>query len=83
MLTDRGLEVACNIQRRHKTLSRFFSLFGLSKDVQRKDIEGIEHHLSPDTVTLLADLVNFFEKKPKMLEKFLNDREQPSDDPKA
>lgn len=75
ILTDRGLEVACNIQRRHKTLSRFFSLFGLSKEVQKKDIEGIEHHLSPDTVTLLADLVSFFEKKPKMLDKFLEGRD--------
>lgn len=83
VLTDRGLEVATNIQRRHKTLSRFFSLFGLSKEVQRKDIEGIEHHLSSDTVELLANLVSFFEKKPKMLEKFLEGRGPEPSEPKV
>lgn len=77
VLTDRGRDVACNIQRRHKTLSRFFSLFGLSKDTQKQDIEGIEHHLSPDTVDLFADLVQFFESKPKMLQAFQEGR-QPS-----
>src|SRR5919201_3360315 len=29
VLTDKGRAVACNIQKRHETLSRFFSLLGL------------------------------------------------------
>ena len=74
ILTDRGREVACNIQRRHETLSHFFSLFGLSDETQRKDIEGMEHHLSADTVELIADLADHFKKHPDLLQKFLKGR---------
>ncbi|HET7626009.1 MAG TPA: transcriptional regulator MntR, partial [Verrucomicrobiae bacterium] len=56
VLTDTGRDVARKIQNRHETLSRFFSLFGLDAETQRRDIEGIEHHLSPETVEVLADL---------------------------
>src|SRR5438105_6801524 len=54
ILTGKGKAIACRIQKRHETLARFFSLFGLDKQTQRHDIEGIEHHLSPETVHILA-----------------------------
>src|SRR5256886_15134129 len=50
ILTEKGREVACRIQKRHETLSRFFTLFGIDAETQKRDIEGIEHHLSPATV---------------------------------
>jgi Mn-dependent DtxR family transcriptional regulator len=74
ILTNRGRDVARKIQKRHATLSRFFSLLGLSADTQREDIEGIEHHLSPDTVAVLADLAQFFEENPQTLQKFQRSR---------
>src|SRR5882757_1521303 len=74
MLTDKGREVARKIQKRHATLSRFFSLFGLDAETQRQDIEGIEHHLSPATVEVLADLAQFFEKNPGTLRSFQRSR---------
>ncbi|HLP77657.1 MAG TPA: transcriptional regulator MntR [Candidatus Paceibacterota bacterium] len=74
MLTDEGREVACNIRNRHATLSRFFSLFGLAPETQHRDIEGIEHHLSPETVEVLADLAGFFEKNPATLRRFQQSR---------
>src|SRR5258707_13014392 len=61
MLTEKGKQAATNIQRRHETLSRCFSLFGLDPETQKRDIEGIEHHLSAETVEILADLARFFE----------------------
>ena len=70
MLTDKGLEVAAAIQQRHVTLSRFFSLLGLDPKTQQQDIEGIEHHLSPATVEILADLAAYFEQNPDVLDKF-------------
>lgn len=73
-LTPKGREVACRIQRRHATLARFFSVFGLDAATQRRDIEGIEHHLSPATVELLADLVAYFEADPACLDTFLASR---------
>lgn len=70
ILTDQGRDVARRIQRRHETLSRFFSIFGLDAETQRRDIEGIEHHLSPDTLEILAGLAEFFESNPHLLEQF-------------
>src|SRR6184192_1100826 len=74
ILTDQGREVARKIQNRHETLSRFFSIFGLDAESQRQDIEGIEHHLSPDTVEILSDLARFFEQHPEMLRQFKQSR---------
>jgi Mn-dependent DtxR family transcriptional regulator len=66
--------VATGIQQRHETLARFFSLFGLDAETQQRDIEGIEHHLSPATVEILSDLAAFFEKNPETLKSFLKSR---------
>lgn len=74
ILTDKGKEVATQIQQRHETLTRFFSIFGLDPETQRRDIEGIEHHLSPETVHFLSDLTTFFEKNPAVLDRFTKSR---------
>ena len=76
VLTDKGREVARRIQQRHETLSRFFSLLGLDSKTQQADIEGIEHHLSSDTVECLADLAQFFEDRPDVLETFVRSRKK-------
>lgn len=74
ILTHKGREIARKIQSRHATLSRFFSLFGLDAETQRRDIEGIEHHLSPATVEVLADLADYFEAHPATLRDFQKSR---------
>src|SRR5205814_10354970 len=56
MLTEKGKRVACNIQKRHETLPRTTSLFGLDPETQKQNIEGIEHHLSAETVHVPAPL---------------------------
>ena len=76
VLTEQGRQVACRIKQRHATLSRFFSLFGLDDDTQRRDIEGIEHYLSPATVAVLADLAQFFEQNPGLLDQFKASRSE-------
>ena len=76
VLTEKGKRIACSIQKRHETLSRFFSLLGLDPETQTHDIEGIEHHLSADTVEVLADLARFFEDRPETLKQFLQSRKQ-------
>ena len=74
VLTKKGQHVALEIQRRHETLSSFFSMLELDDETQRRDIEGIEHHLSRGTVRVLEDLVSFFEEHPEVLKKFLGSR---------
>jgi Mn-dependent DtxR family transcriptional regulator len=55
-------------------------LFGLDEQTQRQDIEGIEHHLSPATVDILADLASFFESNPETLKQFLKTRKSRKSD---
>ena len=76
VLTEKGRAVATSVQRRHETLARFFSLLGLDAETQQRDIEGIEHHLSPATVVVLADLAKFFEGSPGTLKAFAKSRKQ-------
>src|SRR5207247_10872721 len=40
VLTEKGRAVATGIQRRHETLARFFSLFGLDPQTQQPDIQS-------------------------------------------
>jgi Mn-dependent DtxR family transcriptional regulator len=74
ILTEKGRAVAIRIKKRHQTLARFFSLFGLDEQTQQQDIEGIEHHLSTETVEVLSSLAKFFEDNPAMLKTFLKSR---------
>ena len=73
-LTDEGRAVALHIRDRHIVLANFFTLFGLDDETQARDIEGIEHHLSPDTLKTLADLTAFFQQNPKALAQFQSSR---------
>jgi Mn-dependent DtxR family transcriptional regulator len=74
VLTAKGKAVATGIQRRHETLARFFSVLGLDSQTQQRDIEGIEHHLSPATVDVFSDLAAFFENNPDTLAAFVRSR---------
>ena len=79
-LTDAGRAVAEKIRNRHVVLASFFTLFDLDDDTQARDIEGIEHHLSSDTLNTLADLTAFFEEHPKILAQFkANYNSQPTE----
>ncbi len=51
-------------------------LLELDGETQQRDIEGIEHHLSRDTVRSLEDLASFFESNPEVLKSFLKSRTQ-------
>jgi Mn-dependent DtxR family transcriptional regulator len=75
VLTKKGRAVADAIRKRHRTLSRLFSLLGLEHATQKRDIEGIEHHLSPATVAVLSDLAAFLEDNPETLKRFLKRRQ--------
>lgn len=69
-LTDAGRAVAEQIRNRHQVLAGFFTLFELDAETQARDIEGIEHHLSSDTLKTLADLTVFFEQHSEVLAQF-------------
>lgn len=49
LLTEKGMEVASRVYRRHKALTRFLMMLGVSEDIAREDACKIEHDISPET----------------------------------
>jgi DtxR family manganese transport transcriptional regulator len=49
-LTDAGHKLAEECKRRHETVAAFLRALGVSETVAELDAEGIEHHVSPETL---------------------------------
>ncbi len=60
LLTPKGKKLATACRRRHQTVLDFLIALGVSPDVAAVDSEGIEHHVSAET---LRAFKNFVEKK--------------------
>jgi len=69
-LTSTGRQVAHQVRERHKTLTEFLELIGLNEQTVNREVEEIEHHLRPETLTVLSKLVNFWRAHPQQLEAF-------------
>ncbi len=67
-LTDEGSRVALAIHARHEILKRFLSLLNVSQQAQEKDIEGLEHHISDETVQAISKLSDHLEKHAQELD---------------
>jgi Mn-dependent DtxR family transcriptional regulator len=71
-LTDAGEQVALRIRRRHKTVSEFLRILGVDEECLQQDTEGIEHHISNQTIARLEDLLSFLRANPKTVSAFRN-----------
>ncbi len=69
-LTTAGRQVARHIKVRHQTLTEMLELLGLDAETVNREVEGIEHHLRPQTLAVLAQLVRFWRTYPDQLEAF-------------
>lgn len=49
-LTDQGRKLAATCKSRHETVVAFLRSLGIPARVAEMDAEGIEHHVSPDTL---------------------------------
>ena len=49
-LTDTGRQLAARCKTRHQTVVAFLRSLGVPDRVAEMDAEGIEHHVSPDTL---------------------------------
>ena len=49
-LTDAGHKLAAECKRRHETVTAFLQALGVPGKVAELDAEGIEHHVSPETL---------------------------------
>jgi DtxR family transcriptional regulator, manganese transport regulator len=55
-LTDQGRAIAADSRRRHQVVHDFLLALGLPERVAEADAEGIEHHVSDETLTALLTL---------------------------
>ncbi len=56
-LTDAGETLARASRARHRTVEAFLVVLGVPPDIARRDAEGIEHHVSPETLALFDAFV--------------------------
>lgn len=69
VLTEEGHKIAKAIVERHETLTRFLRLFGLSEDTIYRDVEGMEHHVSRETLEVIRSVADVLEKDAALLER--------------
>ncbi len=62
VLTTKGQKVGKRLVDRHQLLEQFLTTIGVSEDNIYKDVEGIEHHLSWDSITCIEALVEYFRR---------------------
>ncbi|WP_150270716.1 MULTISPECIES: transcriptional regulator MntR [Paenibacillus] len=62
VLTSKGKKVGKRLVDRHQLLEEFLSLIGVQQEHIYKDVEGIEHHLSWDSITRIETLVEYFRR---------------------
>jgi DtxR family transcriptional regulator, manganese transport regulator len=57
-LTDAGHKLAKESKQRHETVMAFLRSLGISERIAELDAEGIEHHVSPETLAAFERLLN-------------------------
>lgn len=73
ILTGAGERLARNVSRRHAQLEDFLSLLGLPPEVVHRDVEGLEHHVSPATLRALERLTARLRARPDLLAELTHD----------
>ena len=76
MLTPKGLKLGKRLVQRHDLLEQFLRLIGVQEDKIYEDVEGIEHHLSWNSIDRIADLNQALEENPEFLQKLEESKEQ-------
>ena len=57
-LTERGRKLAIKARRRHEIVLQFLMALGVSQKVAEVDSEGIEHHVSEETLQAFQDFID-------------------------
>lgn len=56
-LTEKGRELALRSRQRHKVVVNFLRAIGISEETAQRDAEGIEHHVSEETLAAFERVV--------------------------
>ncbi|WP_042457653.1 transcriptional regulator MntR [Neobacillus dielmonensis] len=68
VLTVKGKKIGKRLVFRHELLEQFLKIIGVKDENIYHDVEGIEHHLSWDSIDRIGDLVQYFEEDPSRLD---------------
>lgn len=63
ILTPKGKKIGKRLVYRHELLEQFLEIIGVDQDKIYDDVEGIEHHLSWNSIDRIGDLVQYFEEE--------------------
>ena len=77
VLTPQGQKLGKRLVKRHDLLEQFLRLIGVDEERIYGDVEGIEHHLSWNSINRIADLVQVLEENQAFreeLEKLKNEQ---------
>jgi Mn-dependent DtxR family transcriptional regulator len=69
ILTAKGNKIGKRLVFRHELLEQFLNIIGVKEENIYEDVEGIEHHLSWDSIDRIGDLVQLFEENDDLLKK--------------
>ncbi|GAE91227.1 Mn-dependent transcriptional regulator MntR [Gracilibacillus boraciitolerans JCM 21714] len=61
ILTSKGKKIGERLVYRHELLERFLRIIGVKEENIYTDVEGIEHHLSWNSIDRIGDVVQFLE----------------------
>lgn len=67
VLTTKGKKIGKRLVDRHYLLENFLRLIGVSEELIYQDVEGIEHHLSWESITCIENLVKLLEKNSHLI----------------
>ena len=68
VLTPDGKKIGKRLVYRHELLEQMLRLIGVEEENIYHDVEGIEHHLSWNSIDRIYDLVEYFEELPERVE---------------
>jgi Mn-dependent DtxR family transcriptional regulator len=69
VLTTAGETLARNIMQRHQLLTDFLRMLGIREEEIYHDVEGMEHHISPETLQAIESLLFELRQNPKLVER--------------
>ncbi len=67
-LTPKGRKIGARLVSRHEKLEQFLKIIGVDAENIYREVEGIEHHFSKQTMSCIEALVTLFENQPELVQ---------------
>lgn len=80
VLTAKGKKIGKRLVDRHQLLEEFLRLIGVDESLIYKDVEGIEHHLSWNSISCIENLVNCLQEQPQLVKQLHSLKEEDTED---